>query len=85
MIASPQTLRVIIAASMVYAIYLPVALWIGSRFPAPIAPPGAVLRLSFCHKLVPDGFLYTCKAHMLRGRSSVNCSTSLGKRTASSR
>lgn len=59
-------LRVIIAASAVYAIFLPVAAWTGSRYRAPIAPPGAVLQLSGCHKLVPEGFLYTCKAHLLR-------------------
>jgi hypothetical protein len=66
MIASRQILRVIIAASAVYAIYLPIALWTGSRYSAPIAPPGAVLQLGGCYKLVPDGFLYTCEAHMLR-------------------
>ena len=66
MIASRQTLRAIVAASVIYAVYISIALWIGSRYVAPIAPPGAVLRLSFCYKLVPDGFLYTCKAHMLR-------------------
>jgi hypothetical protein len=66
MIARPQTLRVIIAASALYAVYLPIALWMGSSYSAPIAPPGAVLRLSGCHKLVPNGFLYTCKAYLLR-------------------
>lgn len=66
MIARSQTLKVTIAGLALYAVYLPLALWIGSCYSAPIAPPGAVLQLGNCHKLVPDGFLYTCVAHMLR-------------------
>jgi hypothetical protein len=66
MIARHQTLKVTIACLALYAVYLPVASWIGNLYSASIAPPGAVLRLSHCHKLVPDGFLYTCPAYMLR-------------------
>jgi hypothetical protein len=64
-IISSPTGRVVLAAAVVFALYLPLAVWLRNIYVPAVGPPGSVLLLSDIHKL--KGFSYRSSDFQLRG------------------